>query len=155
MKHFVLVIFLSSTLLQAEASKAKTDALCAPLLAFVSAVQPQETKSLTFRTSWGENFKDTSAPALSAKRCEHEGYEPAKALCRSLVEHGAVEFAEINLKRSLTCLSPELKLNSLSFRRAEIKTYYGTEERGSVVDFDYMEDAKIGGTVLTITVRGY
>jgi len=53
------------------------------------------------------------------------------------------------------CLSPDMKINSLSFKRATISTHYGTDDRGSFVDFELMEDTKIGGTVLTIVVSGY
>ena len=155
MKHRVFAVFLGSALFQAQASDARTDALCAPLLAFVNAVQPDETRRLAFHTSWGGNFKNDASPALMAKRCDHEGYEPAQAVCKYLVEHSSAEFADFNLKRALMCLSPDMKINSLSFKRATISTHYGTDDRGSFVDFELMEDTKIGGTVLTIVVSGY
>ena len=155
MKHCALVIALSAQIFPAQASDVKTDALCEPLLAFVTAVQPDETRRLKFHTSWGRNFKDDATEAMWAKRCDHGGYEPAKALCTYLLEHSSTEFAGYNLKRAMMCLSPEMDIRSLSFKHAAISMHYGTEDRGSLVDFDLMQNAEIGGATLVISVDGY
>ena len=36
-----------------------TDTLCEPLRKFVESVKPHESKTITFRTSWGAGFKDS------------------------------------------------------------------------------------------------
>src|SRR5690349_9872878 len=50
--------------------------LCSALREFVESVPPDGSRALTFRTIWGDKFKDAVDPALAAKRCEHGGYAP-------------------------------------------------------------------------------
>lgn len=155
MKLCALAIALIAQVFPARASDVKTDALCEPLLAFVTAVQPDETRRLKFHTSWGRNFKDEATQAVWAKRCDHDGYVPAKAVCAYLLEHSSAEFAGYNLKRAMMCLSPEMNFGALSFKHAAISTHYGTEDRGSFVDFELMQNSGDGGTTLIISVNGY
>jgi Methyltransferase domain len=51
--------------------------------------------------SWGSGFKGSGNElALYAKRCDHNGYEPAKAVCAYLMEHGATEFSGNNAQNA-------------------------------------------------------
>ena len=137
-------------------ARKRADALCAPLIAFAKSVAPDEERTLTFHTSWGGNFKDDPEPVIFAKRCIHHGYGPAMKVCSYLMEHGAVEFSDNNLKRAVMCLSPATRFDSrLSLGSASISLPYGTSERGSRINIDFAEDPKIGGMVLKIAADGY
>lgn len=134
------------------------DHTCALLRKFISSVQAGETQALQFRTSWGGNFKDATDPndVLYAKRCEHHDYPPARAVCASLMKHGAAESADTNVKNALTCLSrgttfaPEMRLAAGQF-----DFFYGTENRGSRVKVSLAEDLKAGGMVMEILADGF
>ncbi|WBX94522.1 hypothetical protein [Pseudoxanthomonas mexicana] len=135
---------------------AKTDPLCAPLRAFVESVKRDETRSLDFHTSWGGNFKDSTERAIFAKRCNHFGYGPAEVLCVYLMEHGAIEFSDSNLKRAVMCLSPKTRLDSgLSVHHAIVSLTYGSDYRGAHVTLEFSEDRKIGGMVLRVAADGF
>lgn len=132
------------------------DPLCAPLRAFVKSVQPDETRSLEFHTSWGSNFKDEEAPALYAKRCHHDGYAPAKDVCAALMKHGAIEFSDTNLMRAAGCLSPETRFGAgVSIQGIAMSLAYGNENRGSAVTLEYLADPQVGGMMLRISADGY
>ncbi len=155
-KIWLLSIMVALAWLPTQTVLAKTDPLCAPLRAFVQSVQPDESRVLEFRTSWGSSFKDSTEPALFAKRCNHFGYSPAETMCEYLVKHGATEFSDNNLKRSVMCLSPKTKLDSgLSIADATFSLSYGSDDRGALVSLKLVEDPKIGGVVLRISVDGY
>jgi hypothetical protein len=132
------------------------DDLCAPLRRFVESVKPGETRVLKFHTSWGSNFRDSPEPALSAKRCEHSGYDPAKEACAYLMEHSATEFPGNTAKAAIACLSSKTRFASQSQLHAiALSVTYGTDERGDNVDISLTEDNELGGMVLSITVTGY
>jgi len=131
--------------------------LCEPLRKFIESVKPDETRTLEFHTSWGSDFRDSNDESvLSAKRCIHNGYEPAKAVCAYLMQNGAVEFSGNNAKQALMCLSRKSHFaDRLVLDGIELSLTYGSEERGSNVDIKYSPDDKLGGMVLSITARGY
>jgi hypothetical protein len=135
---------------------AGTDPLCGPLREFVSSVHPGETKVIEFHTSWGGNFKDSPEPVIFAKRCNHYGYGPAKAACAYLMEHGAIEFSDNNLKRAVMCLSPKTRMDAgLSLNSAAIFLTYGSPDQGSHVNLEFGEDPQLGGMVLKVAADGY
>jgi hypothetical protein len=132
------------------------DGLCGPLRKFVESVKAGEERVLKFHTSWGSNFKDSAELALSAKRCDHNGYEPAKNVCAYLMQYGATEFSGNNAKEAVTCLWPQTHFTPRTQIHAlSLSLNYGTDYRGSNVDVDYVEDKELGGMVLSITARGY
>ncbi len=154
---FHIVTLLAAALhVQAHAAE-REDALCAPLRAFVDSVAPGETRALAFNTRWGADFKDSADEnVMSAKRCAHGGYAPAKAVCASLMEHGAVEFSQSNAERALTCLSSGTRFASqVTMTRGAFSFNHGTDERGSSVKLIFDEDQQLGGMVLRITAEGY
>jgi hypothetical protein len=105
---------------------------------------------------WGSNFKDSTESALSAKRCEHNDYEPAKKVCAYLIQHGATEFSDIDAKAAVTCLWPQTRFTPRTQVHAlSLSSNYGTDDRGSNVDVEYVQDNELGGMVLSITARGY
>jgi hypothetical protein len=136
---------------------AEADGLCGSLRKFVESVRPDESRTLEFHTSWGSDFKDSDGePAVSAKRCIHNGYEPAKAVCSYFMENGAVEFSGNNAKRAVMCLSQKTNFaDRLVLDGIELSLTYGTDDRGSHVDIKFSADEKLGGMVLSITARGY
>lgn len=140
----------------AHQSAAVAASLCGPLRKFVESVQPNDSRTVEFRTSWGEGFKDSEEPALAAKRCQHGGYEPAKAVCAYLMEYGATEFSGNNAKEALACLSrntrfaPQMSLSAIA-----LSFSYGTENRGSLIELTFAPDEHIGGMVLAIKADGY
>ena len=156
MKAPLLLIALVLTWLPTQAALAKTDPLCAPLRAFVASVKSDETKTLEFHTSWGGNFKDSTEPAIFAKRCNHFGYGPADVVCTYLMQHGATEFSDTNFKRAVMCLSPRTRLDSgLSVSGAAMSLSYGSPDRGAHVRLVFSEDSQLGGMVLTVAADGY
>ena len=143
-----------------QTATAKDDPGCGLWRAFVASVQPGDTQSLAFRTSWGGGFKDEEDESgqfvMFAKRCEDHDYGPAQAVCAHLMEHGAVEFSGWNLKEAVTCLSRKTRLDAgLSFESAAITLTYGTDDRGANVDLEYVDDPLVGGMVLKVTAKGY
>lgn len=138
-------------------AKEKPDPLCAPLRAFVESVKPDDHRELAFHTIWGGDFKDVPAThKIYAKRCIHNGYEPASTVCAYLIEHGAAEFAGNNAERAISCLSPGTTFAPrFNLNTASVSFSYGTDDRGSQVTMDYKDDADIGGMVLRITADGY
>lgn len=137
------------------ASARKADALCKPLRDFVASVKPHESHAFTFHTIWGGNFRNEPERALYAKRCNHNGYEPAKAICAFLVEHGATEFSELNVGRVITCLSRNTRFDEgLSLQRGAFRLNYCTKNRGSIVSIDFFEDEEMGGMRMRVLAEG-
>jgi len=133
------------------------DELCVSLRKFVESVRPNESKVLAFHTSWGSGFKGSDDElALYAKRCDHGGYDPAKAVCAYLMEHGAVEFSGNDAKKVVMCLSRNTHFaDRLELHRVELSLTYGTDNRGSIIDIKFVPDEQLGGMVLSITADGY
>lgn len=157
MKSLVVLTLLAAAMLSRQAAaKASADPMCAPLRAFVASVKRQEIRSLEFHTSWGQNFKNSSTPAIYAKRCVSHDYAPADAICGYLLEHGAIEFAGNNAEQALACLSSGTRFGLyMQLNQAAFSFSYGSDERGSNVTIQFGQDLKIGGMVLTITADGY
>jgi hypothetical protein len=149
------VILAVLTLLTYQAGLA-ADGLCRPLRRFVTSVKPSETRALEFHTVWGSGFKDSDdGQTLAAKRCDHNGYEPAKSVCAYFMEHGATEFSGNNAKDAVMCLSKKTYFSDLVLDSIEVSLTYGTHDRGSNVEIRYAPDDQLGGMVLSITARGY
>ena len=129
---------------------------CKVLRAFVTSVQPDETREFTFRTSWGSNFKDDSEPAIGAKRCEHEGYDPAKSVCTYLMEYGSTEFTGADVKDAVSCLSRKTRFDRrLSLNLASFHFSYGSDDRGALIDITFKEDPGVGGMAFRLVADGY
>jgi hypothetical protein len=129
---------------------------CKVLRAFVASVQPDEAREFTFRTSWGTNFKDDSEPAIGAKRCEHEGYGPAKDVCTYLMEHGSTEFTGADVKDAVSCLSRKTRFDRrLSLNLASFHFSYGSDNRGALVDITFKDDPIVGGMAFRMVADGY
>lgn len=130
--------------------------LCKVLRSFVESVQPDELREFTFRTSWGENFKDTPKPALAAKRCEHGDYGPAKKVCEYLIANGSTEFAGSNVKNAVSCLSRKTRFAPLmELQNGAFSFSYGSDDRGALIDITLSEDKGIGGMAFQLTADGY
>ena len=135
---------------------APRDPLCAPVRAFVDSVKASESRRLEFHTSWGQGFKDAAGYSLYAKRCDHDGYMPAKVACDALMEHGSAEFAGGNALRVLACLSPGMRFGRhVGLARIEMTVSYGSESRGSDVTIRFDHDERLGGEILAIAAEGY
>ncbi len=110
-------LLLSCTLLVAAPTAGATppDPLCAPLRASVDSVGPEQTHTITFRTIWGSDFKDTHQDRIfMTKRCDSADYDPARPLCTALLNEGATEFARNNVNRVITCLVPKTHFSRTS-----------------------------------------
>jgi hypothetical protein len=85
---------------------------------------------------------------MYAKACEHNGYEPGKALCAYLLENTSTEFAGINARRALRCMGVRVS-GSISPRdddrlpaSAKSKTVLGVRVGAEVfVEFDQGSDS--------------
>jgi len=140
----------------AAADQVVPDALCAPLRNFVDSVAPNQSEELSFHTNWGVSLEDSKDPTFYGKRCDHHGYEPARAVCDYLIDYGAVEFAANNVKRVLSCLSPDTRFApKLGLKEAEFTLIYGASERQSAVTIKFGPDTQFGGNTLKITAEGY
>jgi len=152
----VFLLSLLSAVPVAASTKGGGDPLCAPLRKFVASVSPHEKRELIFRTSWGDNFKGETEEVMSAIRCEHNGYEPAQAVCAYLMKNASIEFAGINAERAISCISPRTKFAPLvDLRSGDFSLQYGTTSRGSLVEVKLYEDAEVGGMALSISADGY
>ncbi|MEO8064177.1 MAG: hypothetical protein ABI821_15695 [Pseudomonadota bacterium] len=131
------------------------DGLCGTLREFTKSVKPGETRALRFNTILGSNFKDREVSANGAKRCDFSSYEPAKAVCKYLMEFGSAESAGYNAKSAITCLSPNTRfaagtrLGAIAFSMP-----FGLAEHPGLVDVAFTEDKDLGGMVLSITAAG-
>jgi hypothetical protein len=151
---FFLMLAATSSAFSAHAAPAPE--FCKVLRAFVTSVQPDETREFTFRTSWGSNFKDDPEPAMWAKRCEHEGYGPAKNVCAYLMDHGSTEFTGVDVKDTVACLSPKTKFDrGLSLNLASFNFSYGSDNRGALIDITFKDDPVAGGMAFKVVADGY
>jgi hypothetical protein len=155
---FLLPIFTAGAAI--AASPTHGDALCEPLQAFVTSVKAGEHGRLEYRASWGSDFKDSPKDpghaVFAARRCDFFNYARGDAVCRYLMEHGAIEFAANNAVRAIRCLSSGTRFDrNGQVHRIEMDLAYGTDDRGGSVTIRFEPDEKVGGTVLDITVDGY
>jgi hypothetical protein len=140
----------------ATSLSAAAGGLCEPLQDFVGSVAVGESREIKFHVIVGGNFKDRDGPAYGARRCDYAGYEPAKALCKYLMEYSSIESPGYNVKSVITCLSPKTRfapgtwLYTIAFA-AKV----GTETRGSRVDVVLAEDKDVGGVSMSIKATGY
>jgi hypothetical protein len=157
MKLIARIVIVLLVTVMAPAAQANPPAeLCRALRAFVESVRPDETREITFRTSWGTNFKDATEPAMRAKRCEHGEYEPAKQVCAYLIEHGPTEFSDITVKDSISCLSRKTKFDGqLNINSGEFSFSYGSENRGALIEIYFAEDKVVGGDAFRLVADGY
>jgi hypothetical protein len=157
MRRRTLPLALSALYLWTYQTAAAPNDLCGPLRKFVASVKPNETRVLKFHTSWGSSFKDSNdGQTLAVKRCDHDGYEPAKAVCAYFMKHGTTEFSGNNAKTAVMCLSQKTRFgDSVSLDGIELSLTYGTEDHGSNVNINFFQDEQLGAMVLSITARGY
>lgn len=135
---------------------ASMDPICDPLKIFVGSVKAGETRTVEFRTVYGGGFIGTVGDVIFEKRCKHFDYAPGEAVCKSLMKHGNVEFADHNPMRALTCLSSAFQAKQIyQLRRIDIEVPYGTGLRGSSVRIRFDDDKAVGGQLLSITAEGY
>jgi hypothetical protein len=153
----VIVLFLAAvvpSIQQVQASE-PVDALCQPLLEFVSSVRPGDTRAFALHTIWGTNFNDAPGDAIFAKRCEDDGYAPAQKLCRYFIPNSAAEFAGSNVKRTLLCLSPGSRIvTGLNIERGTFSLTYKSAKGENLVTIEFDEDRKIGGMALRVVSQG-
>ena len=154
--RFEAVILVFAAVTASASSPSSSDELCGPLNAFAESVGPDDVRSIAFHTSWGSNFRNDPEPAIYAKQCVHGDYEPARAVCEYLFEHGAIEFAGGNVERVLTCLAPGTNFGpDLDLTRGRFHVGFGTPDRGSHITVEFQEDQELGGMVLRIEADGY
>jgi hypothetical protein len=126
--------------------------------AFVASVNPNVTREVVFYTSWGGGFKgeEDENDTMYAKRCVHDGYAPAKVVCDSLMQSGAVEFSGHNVTRTLSCLSKHTRFaKRMQLNEGLFRFNYGTDNRGANVTVSFAEDERLGAMALRVTADGY
>ena len=156
MKNVSTVIVAFMAFLPGNAAYARTDTLCKPLRAFASSVKPDDKKSIEFHTTWGSNFKNSSGPAVFAKRCLHNDYAPAKAVCDYLLEYGSAEFSNRNVIRAITCLFPKTQFDSLLvINKIDASFSYGKGNKSSIINIMFSEAPNDDGMVFKINAEGY
>ena len=158
MKSIIAFCVLAATLTLSAcaALSSRNDPMCPPLRSFVASVMPDESRAISFHTIWGGNFKGQAESVIFAKRCIHDGYVPAKPICKYLTEHGATEFAGRNAQRAISCLADRTKFDSqIQFSRGVFRFSYGTPDRGSLVEIEFGDDKEVGGELMRINADGY
>lgn len=103
MKTLVGIIALGVAVSTAPVAFAE-QSICAPLRNFVKSVKPGEIREFTFHTRWGGGFSGAPEGLLYEKRCERDDYAPAQKVCNYLMEFGAIEFADDDVKDAFACL---------------------------------------------------
>jgi hypothetical protein len=156
MKNISTVIIAFIAFLPINAACARTDTFCKPLRAFAGSIKPEDTKSIEFHTTWGSNFKNSPGPAVFAKRCLHNDYAPAKAVCEYLLEYGSAEFSNRNVMRAITCLFPKTQFESLLvINKIDASFSYGKGNQSSIIDITFSEAPNNDGMVFKISAERY
>ena len=151
---FVVLMIVSPPLY--ASGKAMQDPLCVPLRAFAKSVVAGQTHSVEFHTVWGGDFNSVTARTVYETRCIDRGYEPAKAVCKSLMQHGAIEFSGNNAKSAVSCLSPATHFGApIDSDGLDLSFSYGTPNRGSNITVSYGPATDMRGMVMLITAAGY
>jgi hypothetical protein len=121
------------------------------MAAFANAPLHGANRTVRLTTDWGGWFTEPDEAGeqpMYAKSCEHDDYEPGKALCAYLLENTSTEFAGINARRALRCLGVRVS-GSISPRdddrlpaSAKSKTVLGERVGAEVlVEFDQGSDS--------------
>jgi hypothetical protein len=141
---------------------ASKDTFCPRLKAFAASVKPDEVRELEFQTSWGTGFKvplkakGSTGPSLLEKRCVHNGYAPAKAVCDNLMHFGSVEFPGSNAMQAIMCLSQKTQFaGRFQLQRIDAEFDRGTANRGVSITVRLDEDKELGAMVLRVIADGY
>jgi len=130
--------------------------LCTQLRAFARSVATGQTQSLEFHTVWGGDFKSVTSRTLYEKQCIDHGYQPAKVVCKFLMQHGAVEFSGNNAKSAVSCLSSATRFaSSMRLDGLDVSFPFCTSNRGSNITVSCGPATKMRGMVMAITARGY
>lgn len=141
---------------------APKDTFCPRLKAFVASVKPNKKREFEFQTSWGTGFKvplkanGSTGPSLLEKRCVHNDYAPAKAVCDNLMYFGSVEFPGSNAMEAIMCLSPKTQFaGRFQLQRIDAEFDRGTANRGVSITVRLEEDKGLGAMVLRVSADGY
>lgn len=150
-----VVAAILSTMLPTAQAAAPTE-LCKVLRDFALSIPPGSEREFTFRTSWGRNFKNSPEQAIAARRCEHNDYEPAKNVCRYLMEHGSIEFTGVVVKQMVSCLSKQSRFDpSLTIHEADFSFSYDGKNGHALIDLTFREDSQVGGKALRLIANRY
>lgn len=156
MRHKTSTLISCLIFVAAYQPAAAADDLCEPLRLFAASVAPGESRTLTYQTIWGGNFKDRQETGTAAKRCDYASYEPAKPVCVYLMKYGGYQFTAQNAKLALQCLSKKTRFDPyVEVHSISATAKYGTEARGSHVKIEFQQNTDVGGVALTITAVGY
>jgi hypothetical protein len=154
MKYICISIF--ALLLSQNSIADEKDDLCPILTKYIDSIGVDQKTTIELHTSWGSNFNDDSDDVFAAKRCIRDESSSAKELCSYLMKNSSTEFAGINFKRFLSCLSPKSKIDiNVYVNLASIELSYGNEDRGASIELSLEDDEKIGGMVLKMEAEGY
>ena len=157
MKHllkFIVLIMAAPSL--CASGVPRQDPLCAPLRAFAKSVVAGQTHSVEFHTVWGGDFNSVKTRTMYETRCIDQGYQPAKAVCKSLMQNGEIEFSGNNAKSAVSCLSPATRFGApMSLDGLELSFSYGSANHGSNITVSYGPATNMRGMVMLITAEGY
>lgn len=150
---FAIALLLLAT--DAHARTKPDKALCAEVRTFLSSVQPDDTRAITFRTYWGAR-KDGERTVIGSQSCEHHGYGPGERLCGHLMENSSLEVPGYNARRILNCLMPKPGIDAgLDIRSGAFLTTSGSPDRGALVELELSPDEATGITTMVLRADGY
>jgi hypothetical protein len=154
--QWILATIATLVIPMSAAAAAAAGGLCETLQDFVGSAAVGESHELKFHVIVGSNFKDRDSPAYGARRCDYGSYEPAKPVCKFLMEYSSIESPGYNAKSVIGCLSPKTKFAVGTWLYAiAYAVKLGTDARGSRVDVVLSEDKEVGGVMLSIKTTGY
>jgi hypothetical protein len=150
----LLFVFVFQSI-QAAGANEVADPPCKPLLAFITSVNSGEVREFTLHTIWGHNFNDSTEHVMYSKRCEYGGDGPSREVCGYLFKDSATEFAALNAKPTLSCLSPDTYIGrDASMDSAAFSFLLDSARGGTHVTVEFGEDQKLGGMALKVVAKG-
>jgi hypothetical protein len=82
----------------------RRDPLCSEIAVFANSIDDDAVHSVELLTDWGGVFSQVPN-VFYEKSCQHDQATSSKRLCDYLVNHTSTEFATVNFRRALSCLS--------------------------------------------------
>ena len=81
------------------------DEICPEIARFANAWSDYSAHSVVLFTDWGGVFSEDKT-AIAEKTCQRGQDTASRRLCNYLMENTSTEFAEVNMRRALSCLGP-------------------------------------------------
>lgn len=90
----------------ASIAAVEPDGICRELATFANASTDKSTRTIELTTAWmgQQPATDSDKLSMATKNCKHGGFAAGATFCKWLMDHTSSEFAEINIRRALSCI---------------------------------------------------